>query len=88
MKHATFTRTDPESGPETVFRSPDHVYSKIKKELFVLSATCLSMFCYWTYETSSDEGVSSFLHSASPEKSSGIVQNQTREKTCHRLLSV
>lgn len=55
-----------------------------QKELFLLSTTDLPVCCYWTYE-SQDEGKSSFLHSASPEKSSGVVQNQTCEKSYDRL---
>ena len=53
-----------------------------QKELFLPRTTYWSMCCYWTYQ-SQDESKSSFLHSASPEKSSGTVQNQTCEKSYH-----
>ena len=51
-----------------------------QKKLFPLNTTYLPMAFYWTYE-SPDESVSSFLHSASREKSSGIVQNKTKRVT-------
>ena len=51
-----------------------------QKKLLLLNTIYLPMAFYWTYE-SPDESVSSFLHSASREKSSGIVQNKTKRVT-------
>ena len=51
-----------------------------QKKLFLLKTTYLPMAFYCTYE-SPDERVSSFLYSASGEKSSGIVQNKTKRVT-------
>ena len=51
-----------------------------QKKLLLLNTSYLSMAFYWTYE-SPDKRVSSFLYSASREKSSGIVQNKTKRVT-------
>ena len=51
-----------------------------QKKLLLLNTSYLPMAFYWTYE-SPDESVSSFLYSASREKSSGIVQNKTKRVT-------
>ena len=51
-----------------------------QKKMLLLNTSYLSMAFYWTYE-SPDESFSSFLYSASREKSSGIVQNKTKRVT-------
>ena len=81
MKHATFTRTD--RIPVAVFRSPDHQgHCMTRQKRGQLICQCVAT---GLIKAKTKVSRRFYTQPVCPEKSFGTVQNQTCEKSYHRL---